>query len=61
MKATRRPAWKRSAKGADKGVPGDARGGVDEQLLVEAAQLQGFPPHISSSKRTPGLLRPVFC
>jgi len=38
MKATRRPARKRSAKNADKGVPGEARDGVDEQLLVEAAQ-----------------------
>jgi RNA polymerase sigma-70 factor, ECF subfamily len=38
MKATRRPARKRSAKGADKGVPGDPREGVDERLLVEAAQ-----------------------
>jgi RNA polymerase sigma-70 factor (ECF subfamily) len=38
MKATRRPARKRSAKGADEGVPGDAQGVVDERLVVEAAQ-----------------------
>jgi len=38
MKATRRPARKRSVKGADKGVPGDVQGGVDERVLVEAAQ-----------------------
>src|SRR5882762_820890 len=34
----RRPARKRSAKGTDEVAPGDARAGVDERLLVEAAQ-----------------------
>ena len=38
MKATRRPARKRSAKGADKGVPGDIQEGMDERVFVEAAQ-----------------------
>jgi RNA polymerase sigma-70 factor, ECF subfamily len=38
MKATRRLARKRSAKGADEGVPGEAREGLDERLLVKAAQ-----------------------
>jgi len=38
MMARRRPARKRSAKGTDEAVPGDARAGVDERLLVEAAQ-----------------------
>ena len=38
MKATRRPARKRLAKGADGGVPGRAAGSVDERRLVEAAQ-----------------------
>jgi len=37
MMARRRPARKRSAKGTDEAVPGD-RAGVDERLLVEAAQ-----------------------
>ena len=35
MMARRRPARKRSAKGTDEAVPGDARAGVDERLLVE--------------------------
>ena len=38
MKATRRPARKRSAKGADERVPGRTAGSVDERALVEAAQ-----------------------
>ena len=38
MKATRRPARKRLAKGAAEGVPGQAARGADERLLVEAAQ-----------------------
>src|SRR5882762_2144681 len=38
MKATRRPARKRLAKGADKGVPGGVARGVEERLLVESAQ-----------------------
>ena len=38
MMARRRPARRRSAKGTDEAVPGDARAGVDERLLVEAAQ-----------------------
>ena len=38
MKATRRPARKRLAKGADEGVPGGVAQGVEERLLVESAQ-----------------------
>jgi len=38
MKATRRPARKRLAKGADEGVPGQAARRTDERVLVEAAQ-----------------------
>ena len=36
--ATRRPARKRSAKGAHEGVPREERRGTEERLLVEAAQ-----------------------
>ena len=38
MKATRRPARKRLAKGADEGVPRQAARNADERALVEAAQ-----------------------
>src|SRR6266404_130651 len=38
MKAARRPARKRLAKGAAEGVPGQAAGSADERVLVEAAQ-----------------------
>jgi len=38
MKATRRPARKRLAKGADEGVPTQAARNADERALVEAAQ-----------------------
>lgn len=38
MKATRRPARRRLAKGGDEGVPGRAAGSADERVLVEAAQ-----------------------
>jgi RNA polymerase sigma-70 factor, ECF subfamily len=38
MKATRRPARKRFAKGADACVPGPVAPGGDERALVEAAQ-----------------------
>jgi RNA polymerase sigma-70 factor (ECF subfamily) len=38
MMATQRPARKRSAKGADAGVPGQEGPGAEERLLVEAAQ-----------------------
>ena len=38
MKASGRPTRKGSAKGTDEGVPGDAPGGGDEWLMVEAAQ-----------------------
>src|SRR6266849_222667 len=38
MMARRRPARNRAAKGTDEAVPGDARAGVDERLVVEAAQ-----------------------
>src|SRR5882762_12028144 len=38
MKATRRPAQKRLAKGADEGVPRQAARNADERALVEAAQ-----------------------
>ena len=38
MKATRRPARKRLAKGADEGVPGRLAGAADDRVLVEAAQ-----------------------
>jgi RNA polymerase sigma-70 factor (ECF subfamily) len=38
MKATRRPARKRLAKGADVRVPGRVAQGADERALVEAAQ-----------------------
>jgi RNA polymerase sigma-70 factor, ECF subfamily len=38
MKATRRPARRRLAKGADEGVPGRVTQGADERVLVEAAQ-----------------------
>jgi RNA polymerase sigma-70 factor, ECF subfamily len=38
MKATQRPGRKPLAKGADKGVPGQAARGADERSLVEAAQ-----------------------
>jgi RNA polymerase sigma-70 factor (ECF subfamily) len=38
MKATRRLARKRLAKGADEGVPGRRAGSADEGVLVEAAQ-----------------------
>ena len=36
--ATRRPPRKRSAKGADEGVPAEEGRGSEERLLVEAAQ-----------------------
>jgi RNA polymerase sigma-70 factor (ECF subfamily) len=38
MMATRRPARKLLAKGADEGVPSRAAGSADERVLVEAAQ-----------------------
>src|SRR5260370_6917118 len=38
MKATRRPARKRLARGADEGVSGRAARGAGERVLVEAAQ-----------------------
>jgi RNA polymerase sigma-70 factor, ECF subfamily len=38
MKATRRPARKRLAKGADEGVRAQVARGADERMLVEAAQ-----------------------
>jgi RNA polymerase sigma-70 factor, ECF subfamily len=38
MKATRRPARKRLAKGADEGVPGRVARSADERALVEVAQ-----------------------
>lgn len=38
MKATRRAARKRLAKGADDGVPGRVAGAADDRVLVEAAQ-----------------------
>jgi RNA polymerase sigma-70 factor, ECF subfamily len=38
MKATRRPARKRLARGADEGVPGRVARSADERALVEAAQ-----------------------
>jgi RNA polymerase sigma-70 factor (ECF subfamily) len=38
MKATRRPARKRLARGADEGVSGRATRGAGERVLVEAAQ-----------------------
>jgi RNA polymerase sigma-70 factor, ECF subfamily len=38
MRATRRPARKRLAKGAGAGVPGRFGQGTDERVLVEAAQ-----------------------